>query len=78
MRVIERERKVAIIHALCNGMSLRAVSRTFNTHRTAIQNLLVRVGANCERLMAEHMRNVDCRYLEADELWTFAARRNGA
>jgi IS1 family transposase/lambda repressor-like predicted transcriptional regulator len=75
MRVIERERKVAIIHALCNGMSLRAASRTFNTHRTAIQNLLVRVGANCERLMAEHMRNVDCRYLELDELWTFCGRK---
>jgi len=75
MRVIERERKVAIITALCNGMSLRAASRTFNTHRTAIQNLLVRVGQNCERLMAEHMRNIDCRYLELDELWTFCGRK---
>jgi len=75
MRVIERERKVAIIHALCNGMSLRAASRIFNTHRTAIQNLLVRVGDNCEHLMAEHMRNVDCRYLELDEIWTFCGKK---
>lgn len=75
MRVIERERKVAIITALCNGMSLRAASRTFNTHRTAIQDLLVRVGENCERLMAEHMRNVECRYLEADEIWTFCGKK---
>ena len=50
MRVLERERKIAIIHALCNGMSLRATARTLNTHRTAIQDLLVRVGENCERL----------------------------
>ena len=62
MRVIERERKVAIIHALCNGMSLRAASRTFDTHRTAIQHLLVRVGQNCERLMAEHMRKRVCHH----------------
>ena len=75
MRVIERERKIAIIHALCNGMSLRAASRIFNTHRTAIQHLLVRVGENCERLMAEHMRNVDCRYLECDEIWTFCGKK---
>ncbi len=75
MRVIERERKVAIIHALCNGMSLRATARTLNTHRTAIQDLLVRVGANCERLMAEHMRKVECRYLEADEIWTFVGKK---
>ena len=75
MRVIERERKIAIIHALCNGMSLRAASRIFDTHRTAIQNLLVRVGDNCERLMAEHMRGVDCPNLELDELWTFCQKK---
>jgi IS1 family transposase len=56
-------------------MSLRAASRVFNTHRTAIQDLLVRVGENCERLMAEHMRNVECRYLEADEIWTFCGKK---
>ena len=75
MRVIERERKIAIITALCNGMSLRAASRTFNTHRTAIQDLLVRVGANCERIMAEYMRGVDCPNLELDELWTFCGKK---
>lgn len=25
--------------------------------------------------MAEHMRNVDCRYLELDELWTFCGKK---
>lgn len=66
MRVIDQPRKVAIINGLCNGMSLRAASRVFDTHRTAIQNLLVRVGENCDRIMAETMRKVDCRYLEID------------
>jgi len=75
MRVIKREWKVAIITALCNGMGLRAASRTFNTHRTAIQNLLVRVGENCEQLMATHMRHVESRYLEADEIWTFVSKK---
>jgi IS1 family transposase len=77
MRVIEKERKVAIIHALCNGMSLRACSRMFDTHRTAIQNLLVRVGTNCDRLMIEHMKKIDCRNLELDELWTFCGKKQG-
>lgn len=75
MRVIDHERKVAIITALCNGMGLRAASRTFNTHRTAIQHLLVRVGENCERIMVARMRNVECRYLEADEIWTFVGKK---
>jgi len=75
MRVIEKERKVAIINGLCNGLSLRAASRMFDTHRTAIQNLLVRVGQSCEWIMAEHMKGIDCRNLEIDELWTFCGKK---
>ena len=58
MRVLEHERKVQIINCLCNGMSLRAVSRVTDTHRTAIQHLLVRVGQRCEQLMLEKMRGL--------------------
>jgi IS1 family transposase len=64
-----------IINALCNGMSLRGCSRTLNTHRTAIQRLLVCVGENCERIMQDQMRGVDCKYLEIDELWTFCGKK---
>jgi IS1 family transposase len=77
MRVIDRERKIAIINGLCNGLSLRAASRLFNAHRTAIQNLLVRVGLNCDRLMSEHMKAIDCPNLELDELWTFCGKKQG-
>jgi hypothetical protein len=68
MPVIERERKVAIITALCNGMGLRAASRTFNTHQTAIQDLLVRVGENCERLTAD--QSLPTRYIAPVGAWT--------
>jgi IS1 family transposase len=77
MRVIDKDRKIAVINGLCNGMSLRAASRVFNTHRTAIQNLLVRVGLRCDRLMDEHLRGLDCRNLELDELWTFCGKKQG-
>ena len=75
MRVLEHERKVQIINCLCNGMSLRATSRITNTHRTAIQRLLVQVGQHCERMMLEKMRGIDCRYLELDEIWTFVGKK---
>jgi len=77
LRVIDRERKVAIINGLCNGLSLRAASRLFDTHRTAIQSLLVRVGLNCDRIMYENMKKIDCRNLEIDELWTFCGKKQG-
>ncbi|MCP3959111.1 MAG: hypothetical protein GY719_14770 [bacterium] len=71
------DRKVQIIDGLCNGLSLRGCSRVFNTHRTAIQNLLVRVGRRCERIMAEEMQDLSPRYLELDEIWTFCSKKQG-
>jgi len=36
-----------------------------------------RVGKRCDGLMAEHMRDLDCRRLELDELWTFCGKKEG-
>ena len=74
---LPKERKIQIINGLCNGMSLRACSRVFDTHRTAIQRLLVRVGAHCDELLTEHMRDLDLHRLELDELWTFCGKKQG-
>ncbi len=71
------DRKADIINGLCNGLSLRACSRVFETHRTAIMNLLVRVGDRCETLLTENMRNLSPRVLELDELWTFCSKKQG-
>ena len=71
------DRKVDIVNGLCNGLSLRAASRVFGAHRTAIMNLLVRVGGRCERIMAEEMVNLSPRTLELDELWTFCGKKQG-
>lgn len=71
------DRKVQIINGLCNGMSLRACSRVFDTHRTAIQRLLVRVGTRCDEVLTEQMRDLDLHRLELDELWTFCGKKQG-
>lgn len=70
-------RKVQIVDGLCNGLSLRACSRIFETHRTAIMRLLVRVGDRCEQILADQMRNLSPNYLELDELWTFCGKKQG-
>ena len=74
---LPKDRKVQVIDGLCNGMSLRACSRVFHTHRTAIQRLLVRVGARCDQLLDEQMRDLDLDRLELDELWTFCGKKQG-
>ena len=77
MRSVPFEKKVDCINGLCNGMSLRACTRVFGVHRTTIMKLLVRVGDRCDGIMAEHMRDLDCKRLELDELWTFCGKKQG-
>jgi IS1 family transposase len=77
VRILPHEKKIACINGLCNGMSLRAVSRVFDVHRTTIMKLLVRVGDRCDEIMAEHMRDLDIKRLELDEIWTFCGKKQG-
>jgi IS1 family transposase len=46
-------------------------------HKITILNLLVRVGERCDAVMAEHMRDMDFKRLEIDEIWTFCGKKQG-
>ena len=37
--------------------------------------LVVRVGENCERLLDDRMRGLHCRLIQADEIWTYVAKK---
>lgn len=75
MNRLAKEKKIQIIQGLCEGLSLRSASRLFGVHRTTIMKLLVRVGENCEQIMANHMKDVDVERLEIDEIWTFCGKK---
>lgn len=52
-------------------------------HQDTICRLAVRVGQGCSQLLDEKMRNLQCNYLEFDEIWGFIGkkekhRRHGA
>lgn len=44
-------------------------------HRDAICRLLVPAGGKCEVLLAELIRNVEVANVEADELWSYVAKK---
>jgi lambda repressor-like predicted transcriptional regulator len=51
--VLPKDKQIAIIAALAEGSSLRALTRVTGIHRTTIANLAVRVGQGCARLVDE-------------------------
>src|SRR6185369_9898074 len=73
--VLPREKQIAVIAALAEGSSIRAVERITGINRNTIMNLGVRVGQGCAKLMDAKMRDLTCRFLQFDEIWGFIGKK---
>jgi len=75
MNHLKREKQIAIITALVEGNSIRSTERMTGVHRDTIVRLLQRTGAYCEWIMDVRMRNLECRSIQADEIWCFVGKK---
>jgi transposase-like protein len=69
------EKAEMVLRLLLEGNSVSSVERATEVHHTTILKLLVQVGEKCERIMAEKVSNVECRDVEADEVWSFVGKK---
>jgi IS1 family transposase len=74
-KVLSAEKQTAIIAALAEGSSIRTIERTTGVHRDTIMRLGVKVGKGCEILLDSKMQDLDCHYLQLDELWGFIGKK---
>ncbi|MBI5094646.1 MAG: DDE-type integrase/transposase/recombinase [Candidatus Hydrogenedentes bacterium] len=77
MNKLSRDLQIQVANALCQGMSLRSITRLLNVHRTTIIKILERAGEHCESLQDQYMRKLDLRDIQADEIWTFVRKKQG-
>ncbi|KQQ19576.1 transposase [Methylobacterium sp. Leaf122] len=72
--------RARILHLLCEGMSIRAVARTTGASKNTIAKLLVDAGKACAAYHDEHVRNVQSRRVQVDEIrsFTYAKQKNVA
>ena len=73
--VLSIDKQVAIVSALAEGSSIRAIERMTGVHRDTIMRLGVRVGQGCAAILDEKMRNLSCRQLQFDEIWGFIGKK---
>jgi transposase-like protein/IS1 family transposase len=71
------EKALLVLNLLCEGSGIRAIARVTGCHQGTILKLLVEVGKGCERLLAERVRDVPVRDVQADEVWTFIHCKEG-
>jgi hypothetical protein len=73
--VLPREKQIAVIAALAEGSSIRAIERITGINRNTIMNLGVRVGQGCAKILDAKMRDFTCHFLQFDEIWGFIGKK---
>ncbi len=71
------DKALLCLSLLCEGSSIRAIERVTEVGKRTILNLLVQVGEGCERMLAETIKGVPVKDVQADELWTFIKCKQG-
>ena len=54
---------------------MRSTARLCDVEPKAVLRILVHAGERCERIMAEKVRNVPVKDVQADELWGFVFKK---
>jgi transposase-like protein len=68
---LPQETVCRILHCLVEGDSVRGTARLCDVEKRTVLNLLKLAGENCERLLADRVRNVPVKDVQCDEIWTF-------
>jgi IS1 family transposase len=70
--------RVRVLAALVEGNSIRATVRMTGVAKNTVVKLLADVGAACQKFHDEKVRNLACKKVQCDEIWSFcyAKQRN--
>jgi IS1 family transposase len=71
MNRLSTENRTRVVAALVEGNSLRATARMTGVARMTVEKLLRDLGAACAHYQDEHLRNLRCRRIQCDEIWSF-------
>ncbi len=71
MNKLPAEKRVQILTLLVEGMSLRAAARATDTAFNTVAKFFVSAGKACAAYQDEHLRKLQCKRLQLDEIWSF-------
>ena len=71
MNRLPLERRAQIIGMLAEGNSLRSTSRMADVSINTVTKLLVDAGSACEQYQDRTLRNLKCKRIQCDEIWSF-------
>ncbi|WP_222428367.1 IS1 family transposase [Sphingomonas suaedae] len=71
MNKLSLAKRTQILAMLCEGSSMRSISRIADVSINTVSKLLVEAGEACLAIHDEHVRNVKASRVQCDEIWSF-------
>lgn len=71
MNKLPLQKRTQILSMLVEGSSMRSISRVVGVSINTVTKMLVDAGEACGAYHDEHVRNVESRRVQCDEIWSF-------
>lgn len=75
MNILDRNKQIEVIAALCDGLGVRATARITGVNRGTVAALALKVGRGAAELHDRMMVGIRTNRLELDELWAFVGKK---
>lgn len=75
MNKLSNEKRAQILAVLCEGMGINAATRITGASKNTVLKLLSDAGEACAKYQDEAMRNLKCKRVECDEIWSFVGMK---
>jgi len=63
--------RAKILHLLCEGNSIRSITRLLNVGKNTVSRLMIDAGKACAAFHDEHVRELKSKRIQVDEVWSF-------
>lgn len=71
MNRLDTARRASVVRCLVEGCSIRSTVRMTGVAKNTVAKLLIELGAACSKFQDESMRNLSCKRIQCDEIWSF-------
>jgi IS1 family transposase len=75
MNKLGTEQRVLIVKALVDGVGVNATCRLSGAAKHTVLKLLAGLGEACAKFHDENVRNVQCKRIKCDEIWSFVGMK---
>jgi hypothetical protein len=71
MNKLNKDKQTQVVSALIEGNSIRATCRMTGVAKNTVIKLLADLGGACARYQDRVLKNLPCKHIQCDEIWSF-------